>query len=400
VASPLFVDDGVRAAPKAEQPLPALTNATDTAIAAIDLPGLFAGFSDIAGDHVVAEVDAGGAPRVVYASRTGPLTLSEPDDAARFPSVATRGDDVWVVWQNERGKQTPHRTNIVLRHSGDGGRTWDAPKALTTDDHAQHPTIEVADGGPVVAWADNARGAFDIYVRDLDKPAVNVSANGKRVVAGNLVDSRSAIHPASLFPSLAVTNGRVAVAWADNRRDIDPGWTGSTKGEGTAPDDWEIFVATRANGKWSAPVNASNDAKRADRHATITFRRDGALFVAWDSKELKESGVNPDVRYASNSGGTWSKATTLALDPNAMSLHPQVAAEGDDVRVVWYDSRSADWRWSIWTALLGGQPHRLTGAGNATYPSLSNGRVAFTSDRHAARGQRDITQGVFVVAAN
>ena len=69
--------------------------------------------------------------------------------------------------------------------------------------------------------------------------------------------------------------------------------------------------------------------------------------------------------------------------------------------MVWYDSRSADWRWSVWSVTInasgGGPPMRLTGGGNATYPSASGNLVAFTSDRHATRLQRDQTEGVFVV---
>jgi hypothetical protein len=276
---------------------------------------------------------------------------------------------------------------------------------LTTDGHAQHPTIEPG----FVAWSDNARGAFDVYVRDLDgdRAAVNVSAAGKRVSAGNPLDTRSAVYPASVFPSLAVGDGRAVVAWADNRRDIDPGWSGSTNAEGkegTEPDDWEIFAASRAaNGSWGAPVDVSNDARRADRHPSIAFNGNGQVLVAaWDSKELKESGVNTDVRYAQSPDAThWSAARQVGFDPNAMSERPQVAAVGPGARIVWHDSRASDWRWSIWTASImptgPTPPVRLTGAGNALYPSVDGSFVAFTSDRHAARLQRDATEGVFVL---
>src|SRR5207253_121850 len=100
-------------------------------------------------------------------------------------------------------------------------------------------------------------------------------------------------------------------------------------------------------------------------------------------------------------GVGWSKARQVGFDPAAMSEHPQVAAAGGGARVVWYDSRSADWRWSIWSAALtpsgAAAPVRLTGAGNALYPSVSGPFVAFTSDRHATRLQRDATFGVFVL---
>jgi hypothetical protein len=408
LTSPLFVDSGVRATPHAEAPMPPPSTATDGAVTALETPSAFTGWSDIAsttsGAHVVAESDAGGVASVVYTRLGGaPMVLSDLDATARFPSIAARGNDVWVVWQEERGNQMPHRTNIVLRHSGDGGKTWDDAGALTNDGHAQHPTI---DSG-VVAWTDNARGAFDVYVQDLaGGRAVNVSAPGKHVTAGSPLDTRSAVYPASVFPSLAVRDGRVVVAWGDNRRDIDPGWSGSTNGEGTEPDDWEIYAASRGpSGAWGPPVDVSNDPKRADRHPSIAFNGNGQVLVAaWDSKELKESGVNVDVRYAqSPDGAHWSAARQVGFDGNAMSEHPQVAAVGPGARIVWHDSRSADWRWSIWTASImptgPTAPSRLTGGANALYPSVDGSFVAFTSDRHAARLQRDVTHGVFVLRA-
>jgi hypothetical protein len=409
LTTPLFVDNGVRAAPHAELPLPAPGTATDTAITALETPSAFTGFSDIAATssatHVVAEANGGGVASVVYTRLGGtPTTLSDLAASARFPSLAAQGNDVWVVWQEERLPQAPHHTNIVLRHSGDGGASWDDQRALTTEGHAQHPTIEAP--GPVVAWQDNAKGAFDVYVRDLrGGTAVNVSAPGKRVRSAGPTDTRSARHPASLFPSLAQANGRVTVAWTDNRNDIDPGWTGSQAGEGTAPDDWEVFAATRGrDGLWREPINVSNDPMRADRHPSIAFTGSGQVLVAaWDSKELKESDVNVDVRYseAPQTGAGWTKSKQVGFDANAMSEHPQVAAAGSGARILWHDSRSTDWRWSIWSAALTptgpATPVRLTGAGNALYASVSGSFVAFTSDRHASRVQRDLTHGVFVL---
>ncbi|MEY2473552.1 MAG: hypothetical protein QOK28_2881 [Actinomycetota bacterium] len=410
LSSPIFVDNPGHAEPRAAIGLPPASTATDRATTAIETPGAFTGFTDVADGngttHVVAEADGAGRASVVY-RRLGaaPITLSDLDAQARFPTVAASGNDVWAAWQEERGAQMPHRTNVVMRHSDDGGRTWDDARNVTSDGHAQHPTLAAVRGRAVVAWMDNAGGAFDVFVRD-DGAATNVSRAGKKIVAGNPLDTRSAVYPASTFPSLAVGgDGRVAVAWADNRRDVDPGWTGSTAGEGTTPDDWEVFTSVRApGGAWSAPVDASNDPKRADRHPSIAFTGDGNVLVAaWDSKELQESGVNLDVRYAMAppTGRGWTRSFVVGADPAAMSEHPQVVASGGGARVVWYDSRSADWRWSIWSAALtpngAGTPVRLTAGGNATYPSAAPKVVAFTSDRHAGRVQRDPTEGAFVL---
>lgn len=407
VASPLFVDNVTRANAIQENPMPPLSSGTDTASPALEAPGVFTGWPDIAGSHVVAEQDVNGRARIAYRrAASDPIVLSAFESNARFPAIAASGDQVWVAWQNEGLDQTPHRTNIVERHSADGGRTWSPIYAVTSDGHSQHPDVAIAQGRPVFVWQSNAGGAFDVWARAIgtDRGAKVISAVGKEVKKGNAIDTRSAIYPASVFPSIAVNqlNGQVAVGWQDNRLDIDAGWTGSMKGEGTAPDDWEIYVATRpANGgAWNPPVDVSRDQFRADRHVSLAYDSTGALYAAWDRKTLHESGVNLELRYAVIKNGTV-KPFAMATDANAMSQHPRLTNTANGVKAVWFDSRSADWRWSVWAANLGADgakpARRLTGNGNATYPAVDGDRVAFTSDRNATRTQRDATHGVFVL---
>ena len=177
------------------------------------------------------------------------------------------------------------------------------------------------------------------------------------------------------------------------------------KGEGSEPDDWEVYAVTRPSeaGTWTFPTNVSRDKFRADRHVSLAYDAAGSLFAAWDRKVLEESGANLELRYAVRNPvtGAWGASMPIATDPHAMSEHPDLAVTNTGVRVVWYDSRSADWRWSIWSAALNattaGPAVRLTGNGNATYPRADGNAVSFTSDRHAVRPQRDATQGVFVL---
>ena len=74
------------------------------------------------------------------------------------------------------------------------------------------------------------------------------------------------------------------------------------------------------------------------------------------------------------------------------------------VRVVWFDSRSADWRWRVMTAVYK-KPAGwdagtlLKGSGINTWPVTSGGVIAFASTRNATRLQRDQTQQVFLLSA-
>ncbi|MEV1331346.1 CehA/McbA family metallohydrolase [Micromonospora costi] len=426
--SPVFVSVRRPAAPAPEIVLPAASRGDDRADLVVGERGGFAGFADVAVEggvtHVVAEVHEDGRTSVVHRRIDGhgrgnagkALVLSGESGTARAPRVVASGDDVWVVWQDARGQEQPHRPGIWLRHSHNGGRSFGTAQRLGTGaGRAEHPALALLDGRhPVVAWAENSGGAFDVHVQvvGVDRAPVNVSAAGKVIVAGTPADARSPIHPASLFPAVAVTKERrIVVTWQDNRYDPDAGWTGHTppagqpEGGGTNPDNWEILASVRhAPGQgWSAPVRVSANDDAADRHPSVAVDRDGAYVIAWETKALSASGANLSLRASRSADGvTWSPAEAVALDPNAMSQRPRLATDPDGVvRAVWYDSRSADWRWKVFTARRlgsGWTPALPLGtAGNNTWPALDRGTVVFTSDRRSERTQRDRTQEVYLV---
>ncbi|MFI6763635.1 CehA/McbA family metallohydrolase [Micromonospora sp. NPDC050417] len=426
--SPVFVSvkRAAEAAPEIALPRPASGN--DRASLVLGEQGGFAGFADVAVagrvTHVVAQVHEDHRTSVVYRRLDGHgdkhadkgLVLSDASGTARAPRVVASGDDVWVVWQDARGHEQPHRPEIYLRHSRNGGKSFDSAVKLSNGKgRAEQPAIALFDGRhPVVAWAQNTSGAFDVYVQvvGVDRAPVNISAAGKVIVAGTPDDARSPIHPASLFPSVAVTKHRgIVVTWQDNRFDPDAGWTGHTPpagqpaSGGTNPDNWEILAAVRAkpSAAWGTPVRVSANDNAADRHPDIAVDRDGALVVIWETKALSASGANLSLRASrSTDGKTWSAAETVGLDPNAMSQRPRLGVDSDgSVRAVWYDSRSADWRWKIFTArraASGWTPAvQLSTRGNGTWPAIDNGTVVFTSDRAAERTQRDHTQEIYLI---
>jgi hypothetical protein len=419
-ASPVFTFSEAPATPSAAHPLPADDSAVDAATPVLARQGRFTGFPDVAVErgrtHVVAERHAPGSSKVVYAGdKEGEVDLAPTSSAARFPRVAARGSDVWVVWEDERAGQLPHRPVVYLRHSGDRGRSWDPERALTDGTgRAIRPVVAATKSGPVVAWSDNRGGAFDVYAQRIgtDPAPVNLSAEGKVVVQGNpALDSRSPRYPASLFPTLATTaRGDITVAWTDNRNDRDPGWTGGTgAGDGTHPDDWEVLARTLSSEPaskllgWSPLVNVSATPDRADRLPTLVADNTGVLTAAWESKELRASGAAMRIRTSRSTDGgrTWSAAQELPAANGVMARRPRAGLlEDGRVGLVWYDTESASWRYHVRRATFAdgrwSAPVDLTGRGNATFPALSNGAVVFASDREAT-GQRDRTFGVFLL---
>src|SRR5262249_11341963 len=160
---------------------------------------------------------------------------------------------------------------------------------------------------------------------------------------------------------IAVTpKGDIAIAWQDNRFDPDPLWTGHTPPAGEAPsgntdpDNWEILTAVRArhSKQWQAPGRVSANDHASDRHPSVGADAEGHLTVAWDTRELRSSGVNLSLRASTSvDGAVWAAPVSVGLEAAAMSQRPQLDIDRrGTLRAVWYDSRSTDWRWQVFSA--------------------------------------------------
>ena len=422
IVSPIFIAPQPVAA-QPEIPLPAATGDDDDAQWVAGARERYAGFADVASDdgiaHIVLETHDHDASRIVYRARgrdgewrAPPQVISGPSTTARFARVASDGEQVFVVWQDESAGEVPHRPGIRLRRSHDGGASWLPIETVRdTDGRAEHPVVAIThDGLPAIAWQEiRSREPFDVMLQVIgrDTAPINLSRDGKTIAAANLLDSRSARYPASVWPAIAVApDGTLALAWQDDRDDTDPLWTGATGvGDGTDPDDWQIRLRTRAPdaGDWS-PIRTLGDPAMAERHPALAFAADGTLVAAWDRKELKASGANLSVQAArsTDGGASFDEPQTLAADPQAMSQYPRLGIDADGrVRAVWYDSRAADWRWRVMTARLeaGGWDAGtlLVSPGINTWPATSGGVLVFSSTRRATRLQRDRTQQIYAV---
>lgn len=421
ITSPIFIGP-VLVTPQPEMALPSAIGVDDGAQRVLGDVQQFSGFPDVAVSdgiaHVVAEQHSAGRTAVMYrrADAGTAIDLAPLSKAARFPKIVARGNLVWAAWQDERSSQVPHRGAILLRQSLDGGSTWLPEVTLRSiAGRAEKPDLALMpDGKPVVVWQEiSAANPFDVMAQIVgsDVAPVNISRAGKTIMAANASDTRSSRYPASVWPSVAVhEDGRIAVAFQDNRTDPDALWTGSVitgEDNATEVDNWQIMVSTRpVTGAFSAPVGFGND-QRADRHPAVGFTTTGALLAVWDSKTLNASGANLSVRSAlsADNGITWSAASDpapFAHDAGAMSQYPKLGTNPDGtLRAVWYDSRAADWRWRVMTAVFDGAAWNdgtlLLSPGINTWPATDAGQIVFASTRNAQRVQRDRTQQVFLL---
>lgn len=425
LSSPIFVSTGP-VAPVGDALPPPDAGRDDGAEYALGARGQFAGFADAAFDaasgrlHVVAEVHDETDTGVGYSARQedgrwlAPQPLAD-SDSARFPRLAVRGDDVAVVWQDERAGQLPHRPAIHLRLSHDRGASFGPDiEVRAVDGRAMHPDVALAPDGTVhVVWQEIRRGVpFDVWYAPVDASGVvgsplNLSAADKSFEAASITDSRSARYPASVRPAIAVdAQGAPVVVWQDDRFDPDPLWTGQADtGEGTDPDDWQIAML-RIDGAVSEPQYLGA-ADAADRHPDVTVDAAGVIHVVWDSKALSSSGVNLRVLAASLSpeAAIFGEPAVVGFEPQSSARQPRLGVDADGTaRLAWFDSRSADWRLRVMSAKYIGsawsEVRLIDGRGLNTWPVPAGPYITFSSTRNARRQQRDRTQQIYVLGAD
>lgn len=180
----------------------------------VDLPGLEGTVAmspdlelDAAGNPILAWTSSDGAIRVSAWNGAGWTGLGRASGAAAAhqASVACDGRGrIYVAWTELAGD-----TEIRLRMwDGEwrdvGGPISDNPGAST------RPQVAIgASGRPVVAWEDSSSGNYEIYVRFWTGKRWEGYENSD--VDGGVSNSEAP----SRFPRIAVSGGRVGVAWDD-----------------------------------------------------------------------------------------------------------------------------------------------------------------------------------------
>lgn len=144
------------------------------------------------------------------------------------PSLATEGDEVFVVWHDTRAGDA---RDIFLNYSPDNGDTW-LPAATRVESDAAgsfeslNTDVVMYQGVAHIVWQDNRNGGYDIYYRAVaasDLVEVPNGANTYHEIGDTSpeevrVDTDGNGQGNSLNPIVRITpEGRLAVAWEDRR---------------------------------------------------------------------------------------------------------------------------------------------------------------------------------------
>ncbi|MDA4130966.1 MAG: glycoside hydrolase [Thaumarchaeota archaeon] len=304
----------------------------------------------------------------VFASQSfgAPFNLSNDSKFARFPNVASNGNNVFVAWTEGAG-------GVVFRSSSDGGATWNPPltqAALRISNHGgttMYPLISVSGSNVYVTWSQSI-GTTGLQV--LEATSTN---NGLGFKAPVQITSGSG---GSITPVIASSGSLIALGYVTGTHSF-------VVSSGDAGATWKKPFQLSNNHEPQVAVSGNNVYAVADKNAiavstdggsswtTHIFSPSGSepwiaasgsnVYIAW---ETKGTASKVYVATSTNNGGSFT--TKLLTSTLSNSWAPMIAAFNNKVYIailqhpgvtsadIWiYTSTNNGATWSNPTSLSG-----------------------------------------------
>ncbi|MCP4869975.1 MAG: exo-alpha-sialidase [Proteobacteria bacterium] len=239
---------------------------------------------------------------------------------------------VYIAWEDSRGGGN----DVHFNSSDDEGDSWGTDARLDGGDGAGESdafgismAIDVDADTPVpyVAWHDSRNGANDIYL--------NHRSTGAWQSDAIRIDGGGEGGAESFYPSVYATDGRVLVAWHDDR---DIGFDILIRGSENGGADWGSETRLDTDVAGSAHSLGAKLAGVGDNVAAVwtDYRRPTELLDAQPDLYLRTS----------NDGGfLWSgEDVRIDDDPQGTGISddPQVVMSGPAVYTLWVDYRAGN----------------------------------------------------------
>lgn len=249
---------------------------------------------------------------------------SDPDSHDTHLCVNDAGQ-IGVVWVDDRDGGP----DVWFNRSLDLGKSW-MPAAVKLNrglnSKVWNPTIACNEKGVYVAWEDDRDGELqnhNIYF--------NRSTDGGETWAENdvLLELDDEGRSFSQGPTIESAGDDLYVVWYDNLN-------GAADIMCAASDD---------NGKtWREPIRVDSDEPAGIAFSgspQVTATANGNVYVVWEDTR----NGNSDIYFArsDNAGNSFRPDTRLDGGDEAgqnFSFSPMIAADGDNVYVVWHDARN------------------------------------------------------------
>jgi hypothetical protein len=182
-----------------------------------------------------------------------------------FPSVASSGSKVHVVWEDDRDGHG----EIYYKRSVDGGVNWLTDTRITNNALASwNPSVAVSGSVVHVAWMEDVNpGDYEIFY----KRSINGGVSWTEQIR---LSNNTA---ASKYPNCAVNGSEVKVVWEDMR-----------------DDQWEIYYQTSSDGgiNWLGTETRLTNSTGTSKGASVCANN-SSVNVVWNDTQ----GGNVEVYY-------------------------------------------------------------------------------------------------------
>ena len=272
------------------------------------------------------------------------VQLTNVFSSATNPAIVAVGSILHLVWADVR----TGNVKIFYMRSTDNGTTWGPNIQLSFGGNSpsRYPSIAVSDQIVHIAWQDERTGNYTIFYTS-SSTAGETWQNERRLTnkfAGN-----------SQFASICALGSIVHLVWSDDRN-------GNT----------EIYYkhSTDDGVSWTLDTRLTMDSNISG-YPSVSCS-DSVVYVVWQDSR---SGWDVYGKGSFDGGLTWGEDTRLTNDP-FNQFRPSIIASGSIVHVTWQDVRDGNWeiyykrsldRGSTWET-----DERLTNSeGDSFYPSVN-----------------------------
>ena len=237
------------------------------------------------------------------------VNLSGNPGNSTFPSLATSGNNVYVIWTDN----TTGNGDVYLKRSVDNGTTFGNLESISSNlGKSVDPEIAVSQDKMYIVWTDETTGNGDIYFKtSLDKG-----------ITFSSVENLSNNTGSSVSPRIAVSGNNVYVIWTDNTTGNGDVYLKRSVDNGTTFGNLESI--------------SSNLGKSVDPEIAVSQDK---MYIVWTD----ETTGNGDIYFKTSldKGITFSSVENLSNNTGS-SVSPRIAVSGNNVYVVWTDNTTGN----------------------------------------------------------
>jgi hypothetical protein len=236
---------------------------------------------------------------------------TSPSSGAQISAI---GNNVYVVWQD----MASGNNEVFYRHSNDTGEKFRGASEISNTlsingEAALYPQLSAIGKNVYVVWQDKVSGNNEIFLRESNDGG-NKFSGIKNLSRNNTGDS--------IAPRIASSGNNVFVVWTD-----------------TEPGKAQIFAraSTDNAAKFGGIKNVSWSSGSA-YDPQIAVGGNNTLYVLWEDTSFRDSTFDLVLRASNDLANTFQDKVNLGRYVGEISDYGRLAANGNNIFVVWGDS--------------------------------------------------------------